>query len=322
MEQYTNLTGFIQLFLWPGLFIYFLTSSDSGSMVDDIVGSSGLSAERIPGWQKVFWCCTEGLVAIALISQGQTSLKAIQAMSIIIALPYTGLLCMMVPACYRVMKKEAGDEDIKKSFKFNTQLLDFLEGFKPGMPSPCSPCTHVCAVLTGLFLPCISIFKCSRFLYPTSMCYAVFISFIAQILYLLFFVFQIAEAGLMGMHAIGWLAHLFFISIVTFTRVEMRYHFNVWGTPIDDGCASLFMYPFVLAQCQMMADTNGKGAPHYFDDADQVIASMASSMGGAVVSATEVNTVVEPAEADPEAAKADPEAATAAPAAEEKVATE
>jgi hypothetical protein len=297
MEQYTNLTGFLQLFLWPGLFIYFLTSSDSGSMVDDVIGASGLSAERIPGWQKIFWCCTEGLVAIALISTGDTtSMKAIQAMSIIIALPYTGLLCMLVPSCYRVMKKEAGDEDIKNSFKFNTQLLDFLEGFKPAMPSPCSPGKHLCCILSALFVPAISVYKCSKFLYPKSCCYPVMMALLAQTFYILFFALQIAEAGLAGMHAIGWLMHIFFVSIVTFTRVEMRYHFSVWGTPVDDACASLFMFPFVLAQCQMMAETNGKNAPHYFDDADQVIADMAMAASGASLPVTDVKAVVIPAE--------------------------
>ena len=48
------LTGFA----WIALLLYFITSSDSGSYVDDLLGSSGLS--KPPALQKIYWGFTEG----------------------------------------------------------------------------------------------------------------------------------------------------------------------------------------------------------------------------------------------------------------------
>ena len=150
MEPYKNLTGFLHIFLWVGLVVYFLTSSDSGSMTDDMISASGLTAGLIPAWQKIYWCFTEGIVAIALVAGGSGSLKTLQAMSIIIGLPYTFLLCFMVPALYRALKREVGDTDICASYRFNTQIFDFSEGFKPKIGSPCVPGTHVASLFKGL----------------------------------------------------------------------------------------------------------------------------------------------------------------------------
>ncbi len=40
---------------------FFVTSSDSGSLVIDIITSGG--AEDPPVWQRVFWAISEGVVA-------------------------------------------------------------------------------------------------------------------------------------------------------------------------------------------------------------------------------------------------------------------
>merc|ERR1719240_1628350 len=156
MEPYKNLTGCLHFVLWTGLVIYFLTSSDSGSMTDDIISASGLSAGFIPPWQKVFWCFTEGLVAIALIRQSG-ALSSLRALSIVIGLPYTFFLCLMVPACYRALKKEMKDVDIAISYRFNTQLLDILEFFQPRGGSPCGCGTHMYNLFLGLFVPAVPI---------------------------------------------------------------------------------------------------------------------------------------------------------------------
>merc|ERR1719375_2027268 len=151
MEPYENLQGFLHFTLWLGLVIYFLTSSDSGSMTDDIISASGLSANLVPAWQKVWWCWTEGLVAIALVNTGG-ALKSLQALSIIIGLPFTALLCMLVPSLFRILRKEAGEKEIAASKKFNTQLLDVLELFHALSPgkSVCAPAEHAKAFLLGL----------------------------------------------------------------------------------------------------------------------------------------------------------------------------
>ncbi|HAS50127.1 MAG TPA: choline transporter, partial [Gammaproteobacteria bacterium] len=57
---------------------FFVTSSDSGSLVIDIITSGG--NEDPPVWQRIFWAVTEGAVAAALLLAG--GLSALQAAAI------------------------------------------------------------------------------------------------------------------------------------------------------------------------------------------------------------------------------------------------
>jgi len=275
MEPYANLTGFLHVFLWLGLLIYFLTSSDSGSMTDDIISASGLSAGSIPIWQKVFWCFTEGLVAIALVATGG-ALTSLRHLSLIIGLPYTFLLCLMVPSLYRALKKEAGDEDIKQAKRFNTQLLDFLEFFS-AKGSPVAPCAHMCAILKGLIYPFPTMLAVLKKVHPDSPAVAALFALGSQLLYTMWFVLQIVEVEVHDVYVLAWVFFIGHIFIVTTARVELRALYNVYGTPIDDGFASLIMWPFVIAQMGIMVETDGEGAPLYFASADEVIAEMAAN---------------------------------------------
>jgi len=287
MEPYSNLQGFLHFFLWIGLVIYFLTSSDSGSMVDDIIGASGLSPDKIPWWQKVFWCFTEGVVAIALIYTGG-ALKALQQVSIIIGLPFTILLCLMVPSTFRALKREAGDEDIKKAYRFNTQLLDFFEGFKPNGGSPHAPMVHITAIIKATVFPFSGIMKCYTHVHPGSKTSAFLYALFGQAFILAWFALQIAEVGTKHLYVISWLMYIAFACILFSTRLEMRQKYNVYGSPVDDMVAAVFMWPFALAQCDMMAMNDGAGAPLYLACVDEIC----DEMLGTTTSTTIVSKVV------------------------------
>ena len=56
--------------------MFFITSSDSGSLVIDTIAAGGKIHAPVP--QRIFWCSFEGLVAIALLLGG--GLAALQAM--------------------------------------------------------------------------------------------------------------------------------------------------------------------------------------------------------------------------------------------------
>jgi choline/glycine/proline betaine transport protein len=72
--------------------VFFITSADSGAMVVDMLASGGL--DKTPVWQRVFWACCMGVVAIALLLAD--GLKALQTATIATALPFTiALLCSM-----------------------------------------------------------------------------------------------------------------------------------------------------------------------------------------------------------------------------------
>jgi choline/glycine/proline betaine transport protein len=86
---------------------FFVTSSDSGSMVVDTLTSGGkLDA---PVGQKIFWASMEGLIAIILLIGG--GLAALQTATILTGLPFAILLLVM---CYSLLKTLKKDKVIQK----------------------------------------------------------------------------------------------------------------------------------------------------------------------------------------------------------------
>ena len=77
--------------------VFFVTSSDSGSLVIDTITAGGKVDAPVP--PRVFWCTFEGLVAIALLIGG--GLGSLQAMVISTGLPFTIVLLLM---CWCILK--------------------------------------------------------------------------------------------------------------------------------------------------------------------------------------------------------------------------
>ena len=100
----TGIVSFIGVLL---LVSFFVTSSDSGSLVVDHLTSGGKLDSPKP--QRVFWAVMEGLVAIALLWGG--GLSALQTAAVSIGLPFAVILLIM---CW----------SMKKAF---TEELDLLE---------------------------------------------------------------------------------------------------------------------------------------------------------------------------------------------------
>ncbi|RTE86107.1 MULTISPECIES: BCCT family transporter [Gammaproteobacteria] len=90
----TAITSFVGIVL---VVVFFVTSSDSGSLVIDTISAGGKVNAPTP--QRVFWCTFEGLVAIALILGG--GLVALQAMAVSAGLPFTIVLLM---SCIALVK--------------------------------------------------------------------------------------------------------------------------------------------------------------------------------------------------------------------------
>jgi BCCT family betaine/carnitine transporter len=90
----SQITSFIGIVL---VIVFFVTSSDSGSLVIDTITAGGKT--NAPVSQRVFWACFEGLVAIALLLGG--GLTALQAMAVSTGFPFTIVLLL---ACYAIVK--------------------------------------------------------------------------------------------------------------------------------------------------------------------------------------------------------------------------
>lgn len=82
--------------------VFFVTSSDSGSLVIDVISAGGKVDAPTP--QRVFWCVFEGLVAIALILGG--GLVALQAMAVSTGLPFAVVLLVSTVAVVKGLATE------------------------------------------------------------------------------------------------------------------------------------------------------------------------------------------------------------------------
>merc|ERR1719411_99421 len=88
-----------------GMFLYFVTSSDSASMVIDQISSNG--QKEGPMWQRVFWAVSEGATATVVLVAGKTNgLKTLQAISILSAFPFCILMVIMMWLFVRFIQLE------------------------------------------------------------------------------------------------------------------------------------------------------------------------------------------------------------------------
>ncbi len=87
----TGIISFVGIIL---VLVFFVTSSDSGSLVIDSITAGGKT--DAPTAQRVFWVVMEGAIAAALIfGGGEDALGAIQATAISAGLPFTAILLVM-----------------------------------------------------------------------------------------------------------------------------------------------------------------------------------------------------------------------------------
>lgn len=92
----TSIASFITVIL---IVTFFVTSSDSGSLVIDSLASGGASIT--PVWQRVFWASAEGVVAAALLLAG--GLTALQTMTIASALPFSVIMIISAAGMWRAL---------------------------------------------------------------------------------------------------------------------------------------------------------------------------------------------------------------------------
>ncbi len=87
----SGITSFLGIVL---VLVFFITSSDSGSLVIDSITSGG--KVEAPVAQRVFWASAEGFIAaVLLIVGGSDALSALQAAAVTTGLPFTVVLLLI-----------------------------------------------------------------------------------------------------------------------------------------------------------------------------------------------------------------------------------
>ena len=93
----SGITSFIGIVL---VIVFFVTSSDSGSLVIDTITAGG--KVDAPVAQRVFWCIFEGLVAITLLLGG--GLGSLQALAIATGFPFAIILLGMCVSLFMALR--------------------------------------------------------------------------------------------------------------------------------------------------------------------------------------------------------------------------
>jgi len=102
---------------------FFITSSDSGSLVIDHLTSGG--KHDAPVAMRVFWAVTEGVVASTLlIAGGAQGLNALQAAAISTGLPFAFILVFMM---YAIKKGLETEYQVLESKEFQERVQEMAE---------------------------------------------------------------------------------------------------------------------------------------------------------------------------------------------------
>jgi hypothetical protein len=280
--------GFGPFLSWLSLIaltIYFVTSSDSGSLIVDHLASNGYPETH---WtQRVFWAFTEGALATALlVAGGSDGLRALQAASILTGLPFTFFLVYMCVGSYKMLllaekdNKEGTNTTLKEEFYrhkvfkmpvfggvFN--IFEYLIGLgivhedrKLVMPMP--RVAEWAKFLVALFAPFVPYYHLLNAAYPKreskksnmAMCaaYALFhLTWIA-----LFCVLPVSN----GFQAFGWTSFMLAGCTLCHLRSSIRETYRIDGNLLHDLLMSSLLWPQVISQLSVeLADAN-----HHVDD--------------------------------------------------------
>lgn len=260
------------------LAIYFITSSDSGSLVVDILASNG--ATEHPWIQRVFWAVTEGAVACALlVAGGDAALRGLQSASIVFGLPFNlflFIMCLTIVQMCNAIEREQNPEKLDHTMLLPTKAQSwsmplfggvfniFESAFslsyffnksrkEKGMHVPTMKQTL--EFFGALFLPFLYLYV----IYDSAVIDPKRKNKVTNILvagvyascfvgWIVLFCFGIVNHGFA---AFGWALFFTNACILTSLRMHFRDTLGYHGNVVGDFLASSFLYPQCLSQMVM-----------------------------------------------------------------------
>lgn len=250
------------------LTIYFVTSSDSGSLIVDHLASNGHEDHH---WlQRVFWAFTEGAVATALlVAGGNNALNALQSASLVFGLPFNFILFGMMYCTAKMCAiSETLDSDGNATCKLPEPdatsfampvfggVFNVIESLVSlgavhedrvarGMAMP-APSQTVEFVL-GLLVPFWGVYRILQQLnyspvatISLTLCYAAFF-----MIWISLFITSVINFGFV---AFGFLAFFLNGTILSVLRMEVREKYQLEGNVVADFLMGSFLYFQVLCQ--------------------------------------------------------------------------
>ncbi|MBT4763241.1 MAG: BCCT family transporter [Bdellovibrionaceae bacterium] len=99
---------------------FFVSSSDSGSLVIDTLASGG--QQDPPLWQRIFWAVTEGVVAAVLLLAG--GLDALQTMTIVTSIP---IIILIAAGLYGFIKTLRTDYQLMHAVQNHNTVVQYSQ---------------------------------------------------------------------------------------------------------------------------------------------------------------------------------------------------
>ena len=227
---------FLSIVSLGAIVLYFVTSSDSGSLVIDSIASNGDSDPPIP--QRVFWAFTEGACATALLyAGGSDALDALQTVSIVGGLFFTILLNFFCVVMWRAIRIETNEFD-PDGPQFRVGLFEVFA--RPSRKRLARLLLAVVAPWWSMSGTNAKVYRCRRL--PSLLFLAVLFNS-----WLLLEVLQVLESGLAYL---GWAILLGFFAYGAGLRANIREKYAIPGNMCEDFFAVMLLYPLATVQME------------------------------------------------------------------------
>ena len=271
MSSFKGLGQFLSWLSIAALVIYFVTSSDSASLMVDHFASNGHEGHH---WiQRAFWGLTEGAVCTGLMVAGQAdALLALQSAAVIAGLPFTFFLCFQAYTTWIMCNAaETGDDPASKyhspeavledklsrQFKMPVyggilNIFEFIVSFgnvhrareEAGMGAPST--FQFVEFFKALFMPFLSMHRICSLLDHGY--YTTIISAVYGVCFFAWIALFIGVTENWNLIAFGWSAFFISAGILTGVRGNVRAHLGIDGNVLEDFIACSFFYPQTLVQ--------------------------------------------------------------------------
>ena len=232
MESYQGIGFLLSILSIGSIILYFVTTSDSASLVTDSLASNGI--QYTPVGQRVFWALTQGACATGLLTAGgEEALRALQAASVAAGLPFTFVLCFFYIALWRAFCLESRDKSPDRP-EFYLDLVGTLSSPKSAFK---------CCL--ALLIPWYFIGTAKSKLEKTSKWLVMIL--MAGVLYTAITLI-ILETIVTNLAYVGLAVYIGFVGYCTSIRSEVRSQYGISGNMVEDFFAALLMYPCVTIQ--------------------------------------------------------------------------
>ena len=233
METYGDLGTFLTVISVIAIILYFVTSSDSGSLVIDCLSANG--NPEPPIIQRIFWAFTEGATATALlVAGGKDALTALQTVSVACGLPITFLLNWTCVAIYRALREESGEIEISDE-RWEYSMWDLNNE------------RRITKALVSVVAPWYYLAKIRMILDDkTKMLYQILYSVLFGLPFYLWIILMICEVKVDAISYVGWAILLFFFAIGAGARGDIRKRYKLDGDMVEDFFALMLVYPLAI----------------------------------------------------------------------------